>query len=75
MKKRILLLPVLGAFLLSGCKIVIGNKVIKIFEKKESENQENQNNNNNNNNQPSGGEQEEEIDTPILKEEFGDYER
>ena len=71
MKKRLLLLPILGGFLLSGCKITIGNKVISLFEKDEKQNnQENNENNNNNNNQQGGGEQEE---NKYIVREYGDY--
>ena len=36
MKKQLFLLPLLGGLVLSGCTIKIGNKTIKLFEKKGS---------------------------------------
>ena len=40
MKKRLLLLPLLGTFLLAGCEITIGNKTFKLFEKDNKEQKE-----------------------------------
>ena len=40
MKKQLLLLPLLGGLLLSGCKITLGNKTFYLFEKKGSNNEE-----------------------------------
>ena len=40
MKKQLFLIPVVGAFLLAGCQIKIGNKVFKFFEKNNSSSNE-----------------------------------
>ena len=40
MKKRLLLLPLLGTFLRAGCEITIGNKTFKLFEKDNKEQKE-----------------------------------
>lgn len=37
MKKQLFLIPVVGAFLLTGCEIKLGNTVIKLFEKESTE--------------------------------------
>lgn len=37
MKKQLFLLPLLGGLVLTGCQIKIGNKTIKFFEKKSSD--------------------------------------
>ena len=74
MKKRLLLLPIIGAFMLTGCRLTIGNKTIVFLEKKSKENnQENNNQQNNNNNEQNEQNTEDEVDAPVLKEEFGDY--
>ena len=75
MKKRLLLLTILGGFLLSGCRITIGNKVIKLFEKDEKQENNNQNNNNNNQQGENGGNQQggEGEKKDYIMREYGDY--
>ena len=78
MKKRLFLLPLLGGFLLTGCQIQIGNKVIKFFEKDEPKQEEKKDDEKPSEGGEQGGEEQggEETPTtvaPVIKEEFGDY--
>ena len=74
MKKRLFLLPLLGGFLLAGCEIQIGNKVIKLFEKETKEEEKKEENTKQNEQEEQGGEEEQGSgNAPVIKEEFGDY--
>ena len=39
-KKKLLLLPIIGGFLLSGCKFTVFGKTIRLFEKDEQKQQD-----------------------------------
>ena len=73
MKKRLLLLPILGGFLLAGCEFTLGP--IHFGPAKEDEKQEEKKESEEQGGEQQGGEEggETTVNPPVIKEEFGDY--
>ena len=68
MKKRLLLLPLIGGFLLAGCELQLFGKTIKLFEKDKTEQKENKKTDNTDTTDDPVLDED-----PVLKESFQGY--